>query len=86
MIHRIIQMAEEQGEPHFCARIIMHMPRMHISAIIMLLKILAIDGSLLSYCYLIKNFNQISCGSHSIFSATALKNVSRRASARRTAP
>jgi len=78
-------MAEELGEPHFCARIIMHMPHMHISAIIMLLKILAIDGSLLSYCYLIKNFNQISCGSHSIFSAVALKNVSRRASARRTA-
>ena len=48
MIHRIIQMAEELGEPHFCARIIMHMPHMHISAIIMLLKILAIDGSLLS--------------------------------------
>ena len=48
MIHRIIQMAEELGEPHFCARIIMRMPHMHISAIIMLLKTLAIDGSLLS--------------------------------------
>ena len=48
MISRIIQMAEELGEPLFCARIIMRMPHMHISAIIMLLKILAIDGSLLS--------------------------------------
>ena len=48
MIDRIIQMAEELGEPHFCARIIMHMPHMHISAIIMLLKILAMNGSLLS--------------------------------------
>ena len=41
-------MAEELGEPHFWAHIIMHMPRMRISAIIILLLMLATDGSLLS--------------------------------------
>ena len=41
-------MAEELGEPHFWAHIIMHMPHMRISAIIILLLMLATDGPLLS--------------------------------------
>ena len=42
----ILQMAVKLGEPHFCARIIMHMPHMRISAIIIFALMLAIDGSL----------------------------------------
>ena len=48
MICQIIQMAVKLGEPHFCARIIMHMQHMRISAIIILVLMLAIDGPLLS--------------------------------------